>query len=193
MAGLLRRGIDTFIDMQQHFLTIAARQTDVWIDAAKEGKPMGGEKVAEMAREAMENFVRSQKKFLDAVAEETAYATGARNGKEAARKKTEVAELARQGAEAFIDAQKKLLDIATQQMAVNLKVTRKTLEALNPFPPVTLADLTRNTVDSFVAAQKALLDTMGKRGPVKVEPHTPPPRRRPPGRKVAPKTAAATA
>ena len=165
MTDLLRRGIDTFIEMQQHFLTIASKQTDVWIDAAKEGKPFDGKHVAELARDAMENFVRSQKKFLDAVAEETAHATGAKNGKgESAKKKTEVAELAREGAEAFIDAQKKLLDIAAQQMSVNVKVARKTIGAINPFPPVTLADLTRHTVDSFVAAQKALLDTMAKRG-----------------------------
>ena len=38
ITELLGRGIDTFIDMQQHFLTIAAKQTDAWIDAAKEGR-----------------------------------------------------------------------------------------------------------------------------------------------------------
>jgi len=183
MTDLLRRGIDTFIEMQQHFLTIASKQTDLWIDAAKEGKPFDGKHVAELARDAMENFVRSQKKFLDAVAEETAYATGAKNGKGESKKKTEVAELAREGAEAFIDAQKKLLDIAAQQMSVNVKVARKTIEAINPLPPVTLADLTRHTVDSFVAAQKALLDTMAKRGhAAAAEPHVKP-RRKPPVRK----------
>ena len=82
MAELLRRGIDTFIEMQQHFLTMAAKQADVWIDNAKDGKPFDGKGMPEIAREAMETFIRSQKKFLDAVAEETAYATGAKNGKE---------------------------------------------------------------------------------------------------------------
>jgi hypothetical protein len=94
------------------------------------------------------------------VAEETAHATGEKNGKEPPAKRAEIAGLAREGAEAFIDAQKKLLDIAAQQMAVQMKVTRRTVQAMNPLPSVTLADVTRRTVDSFVSAQKALLDVM---------------------------------
>ncbi len=164
LTDLMRRGVDTFIDMQQHFLTIAAKQTDHWIDATKAGVPFDGEGLAELARDAMENFVRSQKKFLDVIAEETANATeGFSNGRShSGARQTELTELARQGAEAFIDAQKKLLDVATQQMAVNVKVARRTIGAINPLPPETLADLTRQTVDSFVAAQKALLDLMSK-------------------------------
>jgi len=44
MSELLRRGVDTFIDMHQHFLTIAAKQTDLWIDATKSGTPFDGKK-----------------------------------------------------------------------------------------------------------------------------------------------------
>lgn len=166
MSDLLRRSVDTFIDMHQHFLTIAARQTDLWIDAAKSGEPFEGKGLAELAREGMENFVRSQKKFLDIVAEETANAA---NGHPPAKagKKTELTELAREGVEAFIDAQKKLLDVAAQQMSVNVRTVRRAADVVNPFHlPVrnTLADLTRQTVDSFVAAQKALLDVMAKPG-----------------------------
>ncbi len=194
VAELLRRGIDTFLEMQQHFLTIAARQADVWIDNAKEGKPLDGKGMPEIVREAMETFVRSQKKFLDAVAEETAHATGAKNGKEhAGVKKTEIAELARQGMEAFIDVQKKLLDLVAQQVGVNVKVTRRTIEMLNPLPPVTLAGLTRYTVDSFVAAQKALLQAMSRPAQAAhaAAPHPHKPHK--PSRKRAPHTAAAVA
>jgi len=150
--------------MQQNFLTIAAKQTDSWIDATKSGKPFDGKGLAELARDGMENFVRSQKKFLDVIAEETANITEGVTGGKGAKgaKQTELTELARQGAEAFIDAQKKLLDVATQQMAVNLRTARRTFEAINPLPPATLADLTRQTVDTFVAAQKALLDVVSK-------------------------------
>jgi hypothetical protein len=161
MTDVFRRGVETFIDMHQRFLTIAAKQTDLWIDAAKEGKGFDGKGAAELAREAMETFLRSQKKFLDVVAEETANATEPHhNGKHA--HKTQITELARQGAEAFIDAQKKLLDVAAQQVAVNVKVGRDTVDKLNPFPAFRLADITRNTVESFVTAQKALLDVMAK-------------------------------
>jgi len=174
MTDLLRRGIDTFIDMQQHFLTIAARQADIWVDSTKAGRPFEGKGLPELARDGMENFVRSQKKLLDVIAEETAHATEAiGNGKAATpSKKTELSELARQAAEAFIDAQKKLLDVASQQLAVNLKAARRTLEVINPLPPATLADLTRQTVDSLVSAQKALLDAMPK-APREKEHHEP--------------------
>jgi len=196
MSDLLRRSVDTFIDMQQHFLTIAAKQTDMWIDATKEGTPFEGKGLAELAREGMDNFVRSQKKFLDIVAEETANAT---NGHAAVKggKKTELTELAREGVEAFIDAQKKLLDVAAQQMSVNVKTVKKAADVVNPFHlPVksTLADLTRQTVDSFVAAQKALLDVMAKPGHAEAHEaphHKPPVRKR--GAVTKHETVAATA
>jgi hypothetical protein len=190
MTDLLRRGIDTFVDMHQHFLTIAAKQTDLWVDSVKEGTPFEGKQLAELARDAMETFVRSQKKFLDVVAEETAHATGVKNGKPEPHRRTELMGLAREAAEALIDAQKKLLDIAAQQMSVNVQVARKTFDAINPIPPVTLSDITRTTVDSFVAAQKALLEVMQKPA-AKVQAaihretpsHTPSPKRKPPARK----------
>src|ERR1022692_4345065 len=42
LTDLFSRGVDTVIGMQQHFLTLAARQTDEWIDAAKSGEPFEG-------------------------------------------------------------------------------------------------------------------------------------------------------
>jgi hypothetical protein len=163
-TDLLRRGVDTFIEMQQHFLTIASKQTDAWIDSRRSDTAFAGKSLAELAQESIENFVRSQKKFLDIVAEESEVMLTGGNGNGAAKhaKKTELAELARQGSEAFIDAQKKLLDVATQQMSINLKTASKSIKDLNPLPPETLVELSRQTVDSFVTAQKALLDVARK-------------------------------
>jgi len=104
-----------------------------------------------------------QKKFLDVIAEETAHATGAANGK-ASPKKTEPTELARQAAEAFLDAQRKLLDVAAHQAAVSAKTARHAFEALNPLPAINLGDLTRQTVEGFASAQQALLDVIAKPG-----------------------------
>jgi len=195
VTDLISRGVDNFIDMQQHFLTIAAKQTDEWIDTAKTGKPFDGKGMAELAREAMDNFVRSQKKFLDVLAEETAVATGEGNGDGARKnvKKTELTELARLGAEAFIDAQKKLLDVAAQQMAVELKAAGKAMEAINPFQSEALADLTRQTADTFVTAQKALLDVVARPGHRSEAHHEKEPARKPAAgaKKVAHKRAAA--
>jgi hypothetical protein len=195
MIEFLRRSVDNYIDMQQSFLTLAAKETDSWIDAMKSGQIFTGVDLAEVAKEGIENFVRSQKKYLDVVAEETTHAIeGKKNGKHS--DKTELAELARQGAEAFIDAQKKLLDVAAQQMEVNLKAARETVDAVNPFQPVALGDLTRHAVDTFVSAQKALVDVVAK--PVRaaeksVEQETPRRPKRPAKRAVKREAAAATA
>jgi len=185
MTGVLRRGVETFIGMNQDLLTTAAKQTDLWIDALKDGKPFDGKGVRELAQEAMEKFIRAQKKFLDVVAEETVAAVEpGRNGKHA--RKTDLGDLARQGAEAFLDAQKKLLDIASQQVAVDIKVSRETLERMNPFSAIRFADITRNTVESLVTAQRALLDAIPKpaRGASAASPeaHTHRPKRRQTGR-----------
>lgn len=161
VTDLVSRGVDTVIGMQQHFLTLAARQADEWIDAAKSGEPFEGMHLTALARESMETFVRSQKKFLDVLAEETAHATGQHaNGKHASSAKTELTELARQSAEAYIDAQKKLLDVATQQLKVNTKTAREAISAMNPLPAETLGEVARHTVEGFVESQQALLNVM---------------------------------
>ena len=135
VTDLFSRGVDTVIGMHQHLLTMAARQADEWIDATKSGEPFEGIHLTALARESMETFVRSQKKFLDVLAEETAHATGKEtNGKHAAARKTELTELARQSAEAYIDAQKKLLDVAAQQLKVNAKTAKEAIGAINLLP-----------------------------------------------------------
>ena len=172
---LVGRGIDTVIGMQQHFLTLASRQADEWIDSAKSGEPFEGIHLTALARESMENFVRSQKKFLDVLAEETAHATGKANGKAATGKKTELTELARQSAEAYIDAQKKLLDVAAEQLKVNAKTAGEAIGAMNPVPAKALNEWARQTVDNLVESQQAILDLVVKT-PKAIKGHEPPAR-----------------
>ena len=160
---LFSRGIDTVIGLQQHLLTLAARQADKWIDATKSGEPFEGIHLANLARESMETFVRSQKKFLDVLAEETDRATGkATNGKAHASGKTELTELARQSAEAYVDAQKKMIDVAVQQLKVYAKTAREAVGAMNPLPVETLTDLAKNTVDGLVESENALVNLIVK-------------------------------
>jgi hypothetical protein len=161
LTNVIRRSIDTFVDMQLHFLTMAAKQADLWADAAKTGKPFGGKALPELARDSVENFVRAQKKYLDVIAEETANLTnGVTNGHNG--KRTEIAELAREATEAFIDAQKKVLDVYAQQGDAGMKAARGAFEALNMFQPATVKEFSRETVENFVSAEKALLELVAK-------------------------------
>jgi hypothetical protein len=163
VTDLVRRSVDTFIDMQQEFLKITGKQTHSWLAAAKAGKPYQSEDLVELAREGMEKFVKAQKQFMDVIAEETAKATGHKrvNGSKK-MKKTELSALAREATESFIEAQKKLVDLAGRQMNTSVNTAGKTLELLKPFPFVPLADLTREGVKSYVDAQRALMDVMVK-------------------------------
>ena len=163
VADLLRRSVDTFIQMQQEFLKIAGKQTHNWVDAAKAGKPYQSEHVVELAREAMDHFVKTQKHFMDVIAEETAKATGSKHTNGVKKtKKAELTQLARHATESFIDAQRKLVDVAGRQMNANVKTASKTLELLRPFPFLPLAELTREGVKSYVDAQKELMEVMVK-------------------------------
>ncbi|MEO8598077.1 MAG: hypothetical protein ABI759_32455 [Candidatus Solibacter sp.] len=162
-TDLFSRGVETIIGMQQHLLTLAARQADQWIDATKSGEPFEGLQLSALARESMATFVRSQKKFLDVLAEETAHATGAEtNGKTHAGRKTELTELARQSAEAYIDAQKKLLDVVAQQLKVNAKTAKEAIGAINLLPAETLGELVRHTMEGLVESEQDLLNVMVK-------------------------------
>jgi hypothetical protein len=164
MTDLLRRSVETFIDMQEQFLKIAGKQTHTWTDAAKAGKPYQPEQFVGLAREGMENFVKAQKQLLDVIAEETAKATGSKhaNGAGKKMKQTELSELARKATESFIEAQKRLVDIAGRQVNANVKTAGKTATLLRPFPSLPLSELTTEAVKSYVEAQKALMDVMVK-------------------------------
>jgi len=162
LTDLLERTVETFINMQEEFLRIAGKQTHVWVEAAKAGKPYQPEHVVDLAREGLETFVKAQKEFLDVIVDEAAKATGGKKGEAKKLKKAELADLARQATESFIEAQKKLVDIAGKQMNANVKTAGKTFELIRPFPFVPLAELTREGVKSYVDAQRALMDAVVK-------------------------------
>jgi hypothetical protein len=163
LVDLLRRSVESFIEMQEEFLKIAGKQTDTWVDSAKAGKPYQPEQFVDLARESMESFVKAQKQFLDVISEETATVTGARHAHPGKKvKPTELSELARKSTDAFIEAQKRLVEVAGRQVNANVKTTGKAMELLQPFPFLPFNELTREVVKSYVEAQKAVMDVMIK-------------------------------
>lgn len=163
LTDLLRRSVETFIELQEEYLKIANKQTHTWLESAKAGKPYQPEHAVDLARESMESFVKAQKKFMDVIAEETAKATsGKHNGAGKKIKQTELTELARKATDSLMEAQKRLVDVAGRQMNAGVKTAGKTLEILKPFPFLPVSELTREAVKSYVDAQKALMDVMVK-------------------------------
>lgn len=163
LTDLLRRSVETFIELQEEYLKIANKQTHTWLESAKAGKPYQPEHAVDLARESMESFVKAQKKFMDVIAEETARATGGKhNGAAKRTKQVELTELARKATDSLMEAQKRLVDVAGRQMNAGVKTAGKALEILKPFPFLPVSELTREAVKSYVDAQKALMDVMVK-------------------------------
>lgn len=163
VTDLVRRSLDTFIGMQQDFLTTTSKQTLHWLEAVKAGKGYQNPHLIDLAREGMETFVQSQKKFLDVVSQETAkVASGKHDHGVKPVKKTELSKLAGEATNSFIDAQKKLLDVLGQQMNVNLRAVTRTMDLLSPARLMPVANITGEGVKDFVAAEKALIESMVK-------------------------------
>ena len=188
LVDLLRRSVETFIHMQEEYLKIADKQTHAWLESAKAGKPYQPEHVVDVAREAMENFSKAQKHFLDVIAEETSKATeGKTNGAARKGKPTELSEVARKATDSLLEAQKKMVDLAGRQMSAGVQSAGKTMDLFKPLPFLPLNELTRDVVKSYVDAQKALMDVVVKT-PVKGK--TTEHRARRPAKRTAPAAAA---
>jgi hypothetical protein len=162
MTNVIRRSIDTFVEMQQNFLVLASKRTQGWLQPAEEGKAKDGYGLVGIASEAMDEFVSAQQKFFDVLSEETK-AEGAKKehvGRKAS--KAELASLGREAAESVIDAQKKLLDLVGQQVNVNMQAAGRAFDLKMPIRLLPMADMAGESVKSFVDAEKALLKSMSK-------------------------------
>ncbi len=165
VTDLAQRSLDTVIEMQQELLTATSKQTSQWLESEKAGKGGRAAHLVDFAREGVETFTRAQKKFLEAVAEETTAATGGKKQHDGtAVKKTEIAQLARNAGSAFIEAQKRLLDVMGQQMNVNLDTAARTLGLVSPSQLLPIANRTGESVKNFFNRESSLIGSFIKPG-----------------------------
>lgn len=164
LTDLVRRSLDTLLRMQQEFLKTTSKQTLLWLEDVKAGKGLSTRHLVELAEAQVQNFVETQKKFLDVIAQETAKATTARRPPRprGANQKVELSKLAREATDAFIDAQKSLMDVMNQQVNANLKAATRTLELASPAKFLPVANLAGHGVKGFVGAEKALIESIVK-------------------------------
>lgn len=164
-TDLAQRSLDTVIEMQQELLTTTSKQTLQWLESEQAGKGERAAHLVAFAREGVETFTRAQKKFLEAVAQEAAKATGSRkphDGKPA--KKTELTQLAHEAGNAFIEAQKRLLDVMGQQMNVNLDAATRTVALISPAQLLPMASRTGEGVKKLFNAETSLIGSLIKPG-----------------------------
>jgi hypothetical protein len=167
VTDLVRRSLDTFIRMQEDFLTTTNKQTQQWLESVKAGKGYENTHLADLARDGMETFVQAQKKFLDVIAQESVKAASGKPEASRTIKKTELSKLANEATNSFIEAQKRLLDVVNQQATVNLKAATQTIKLMSSSRFLPVANLTGDGVKSFVTAEKALIESIIKPGNMK--------------------------
>jgi len=153
MADVVRHRVVTLIDLQKHLMDVAAEQTHAVAESYKEGKRfMAAQGVAQMARQAIQGCVDTEKKFLDLAAA----TKGGKEGRKPVRERTKVlTEMAREGVEKYIDAQKKLLNLAIHQLESDGKPAAA---AAKEKPRTSFGELTQKSVHNIVTAEKALMD-----------------------------------
>ncbi len=157
VAEVFRHRVDTLIGLQKRLLDAAAEQTHAAAESYCEGKGLGVvEGVTEFARRGMEDFVETEKEFLDLATEEVSgVLRGGKEGREPAGDRSKlVSKLAREGVEKYIDAQKKLLELAIQQF----EAKGEPAEPARKKPRTSFAEFTEKSVHNVVAAQKSLMD-----------------------------------
>ena len=160
MTDLVRRSVDTLIDMQQELLTTGSRQTLLWLQSQDTSE--GAARFAEFAREGVETFTRAQTKFLHALEQESAKAMGGKREHDTGVAKKELTELAREAGRAFIEAQKRMLDLVSQQMNVSFDLSSKAM-GLVPSPELApLANRATSGIRDFMAAEGALIESVLK-------------------------------
>lgn len=162
MTDFVRRSLNTLVEMQQDLLTTGSKQMVTWLQSGTTVSDHTGHLI-ESAREAVEAFGRAQKKFLEAVSEESSKAlSGGPSDETLSSEPVDLKQLGRDAANAFIEAQKKLLEIMGQQVNVNLKVATQASDLISPAQVAPAAALAIDSVRSFFDAESALVDSLTK-------------------------------
>ena len=162
MTDFVRRSVDAIIDIQHELLTNSSKQAMKWMQPEGTANDRAAQ-VLDFAREGVETFARAQKKFLDAVSEESMKAVSGRpEHKKEADAATDVRQLAHDAGSAFIEAQQRLLEVMNQQANVNLQIASRTADLVSPSQLLPLASLAGETIKSFLDAETALVGSLAK-------------------------------
>ena len=173
VANLLRHRLVTLLDLQKRLLEATAEQTHEAAESYREGKGLvaAGASMAELARRAMENFVETEKKFLDLAVHEVSAKTEGNGHRSVQERYKVLTQLVREGGEKYIDAQQKLLNLAIEQMESAGKTAGKRVESARHEARTSLGELTEKSVRNFATAQKSLMELVTK--PAKAKESTP--------------------
>jgi hypothetical protein len=150
---LAGKGVHNFFQAQQLLLDMVARQNTIVADGLRPGVAgTPAEGLAEVVHQSLDNFVASQKHFLE-IFEAEAEGAVTDFGDKKKFDTSRLTMLAREGMRDFLHSQKKFLDIIEAEL-VSKKEPTKEMEGKR----VDLFEMAKQSVDAFVKAQEHLLD-----------------------------------
>lgn len=154
-AEIIRHRVNTMIDMHTRLLDALAEQARAVVEDEESGKGvMASMHPVAAARQALEDFVATEKRFLDLVVKEVNAAVESPKPAHKPRARVKVfSQVAAESIDKYAEAQKKLLELAIQQFEPNGKTEEEPAE-----PPTPLAEIAQKSVQNFVGAQKSLMD-----------------------------------
>jgi uncharacterized protein YggL (DUF469 family) len=159
IAKIADKSVENVTAAGKVLLDLAAGETALVVDGVKEGLrlPPAAGVVTYVVRQRVNAFIDTQKRLLDAAAEQThAIAESYRQGK-GRTVGGSVAELARQAIEGFVETEKKFLNLVAQELTAATKGGKEGhTPARDRFNVLT--QLARESVEKYIDAQKKLLD-----------------------------------
>lgn len=158
VAHVLHQSLEQCVGAEKQLLDFVQTQSDGAMDDFGEGKPFDTGRLKEVAREAVNRILDSQKQFLSLLQDQIAKTKEA--AEEPAAETIDLVDMAKQSVDALVETQQKLLDMVTEQVKTNVSFARE-IVAVDAHP-ATFSEVVKKSVDSFVAAQKALVDLAAK-------------------------------
>jgi hypothetical protein len=163
VTDIAHRTFYAFIHAQKQFLDVFDRETEGLLRDWKAGRPFEVQRVSEIARAAVRDFVKIQKKFLTIVEERLTAKKEEMAEPEDANARVCLIEMAKESVDSFVEAQKHLLDLVGSEVEVGERMVRELFSFDFPDQPTTtVSEVMKKSVESFVAAQKALAELASK-------------------------------
>jgi hypothetical protein len=175
LAEIVRRGMETLIDVQKRTLEVAAQQSTVAVEAIAAGVYAVAEPSAnsflQIASDTVAAFVEAHNGMLDLVVRQSAAASGAVKGG-GGFPGTVVAGMSdavHVSIERAVAAQKALLEQAVRQHAAVMEAAKRHAGAAAVKQVPKAMDAFRHTMETFAEAQKKVLDLAAQQGNVVID------------------------
>jgi len=166
LTGLYLKGVKRVAEVQKKTLEIAAQQNAETVDFLKKavkaipGVPCGF--VLEVAGQAFDRFVETQKSIIDMVIEQNTALVESSNerGSSAQKIAADVSKIVQQSAERGIALQKSLLEFAAQQGKALTEAAKRF--GVSSTPAAVAAESFQKGMDALLETQKGLLEVATK-------------------------------